>query len=598
MKVFRKGKLLKGYRIASVLNMMPGRIEYLVIPVDREDQKEYRAVVYDMDELPVPYIWASEERSSQSLIPLECHFFDSQPLHTFPICVEKGESYGMSWIIFKLNDGLTITDFVKSNGPLPSEKAIKAIIGLCRSVETITGFENGLGHYNITPDTVRIRVEPDEPIMTLDGFGYMTRHGESVCFDRPIGELSYYLAPEIFVDRLSAKADVYGICLLLYMLLTGKSYPWDRESLPLYSNVIAGNCRKEDFLVGMGRLWNAAPDLTDIKSETLKTIMYKGLSTNPNKRTPDVMILRELLEQHLFSAGENCDETEDRQTQGKGFSVVAGLSELKEQMRRKFILPIRQQKLAQSYGIYPPNGCLLFGPPGCGKTFVVERIAEEAGIPCIIYKPSDIASIYIHGGQERIKELFSDVRSHAPVMVCFDEADAFVSCRTRPGNEQYAGEVNEFLTQLNNAAKDGVYVFLLTNNPELIDPAVLRTGRVDEKFYIPMPDKEGREEFFKIRLKGLPLSGMVDFSTLADQTQGMTFSDLDYIITESCRTMFFRVIESKKNEILPITQQVVESVIGSTQKSVSFEEVRRFEKVRDEFRFRGSGKERAKIGFF
>lgn len=598
MKAFRKGKQLQGFRIVSVLSRCPGRIEYSVVPVERDDQIEYHAIVYDLDELPVEYLWASSDWSSEPVTALESRFLEKCSLPVFPVRVAEGEAGGLPWVVVKLNDGLTISEYISIYGMLSPAKAIRAVVRLCESVEAIAAFEGGMGHYNITPETVRIWAEPEIPVLSLEGFGYMTREMEGVKFIRPIEQSCYYLAPEQFLGNLSGKADVYGICMILYMLLTGKAYPWDRDSQTPYIEVLQKKCGLDDFMIGMGRVWNSAPDLAQVQHRRLRAVLLKGLSTNPTHRTASVVELQEQLEQVLALMGEMqvaANGVNEKLT--GGFSAVAGLSELKEQMRRKFILPIRQRKLAKAYKITPPNGCLLFGPPGCGKTFVASRIAEEAGIPCVIYKPSDIASIYVHGGQEKIKELFDDARRHAPVMICFDEADSFVSGRSNPGNEQYAGEVNEFLTQLNNAAKDGLYVFLLTNNPELLDPAVLRTGRVDEKFYIPIPDAAGREEFFRIRFKDIPATGEMDYETLAALSGGMTFSDLDYIVTESCRMVFLSAIEQDTTRILPVSQEVVEAVIASTPRSVSYEEVRRYEKMRDELISRGSGKQRAKMGF-
>lgn len=601
MRVFRKGKKLDGFRIESLLNKNPGRIEYVATRDEEDVQGEYRVIVYDMGELPVEYIWASEEWSTEGLLPFERHFLEKCPLRNYPSIVGKGGDGKLQWLIIKLAPGLTIREYIAQNGQMPFEKALKTAINLCSTLETITCFDEGkAGHYNVTPDTVRIQDDSDSPVVFLEGFGFLSMDKDEIVFTRPIDKASYYLAPELFIGCPSIRSDVYGVSLILYMLLTGKTYPWNHESMSPYEEVIGGRCDRDSFVVGMGRLWNTAPDLTDIQPRKLKTIIYNGISTNPNRRTESVVELQEQLEQIMgFTAQEEVmsENASPKKKNAGGFSAVAGLGELKRQMMRKFILPIRQRKLAKAYKITPPNGCLLYGPPGCGKTFIAEHIAEEAGIQCVVYRPSDIASIYVHGGQDRIKSLFEDVRKHAPIMVCFDEADAFVSSRTRPGNEHYAGEVNEFLTQLNNAAKDGVYVFFMTNNPDLLDPAVLRTGRVDEKFYIPMPDSTAREEFFRIRLRDIPTTGEMNYALLAKKTEGMTFSDLDYVVTESCRTVFLDAVELKTNSVLPVTQSVIEESIASAPKSVSIEDVKRFESFREMFSERLSGVGRRKIGF-
>ncbi len=601
MKAFRKGKILDGYRVVSLRSKAQGRMEYAAVKTGAEKDGEYRTVVYDLTELPAEYVWASCEKQAGGRMPFERHFLEKRPLKNYPAIVEEGGDGELQWIIVKIQEGLSVRDYVRKNGKMPLDKALKVAINICSYLETISCFDEGkAGHYNVTPDTVRILDDGDSPQTFLEGFGYLSFVRDSVPFTRPIDESSFYLAPELFIGCPSIKADVYGVCLILFLLLTGQMYPWSRESLCPYEKIVSGQCDRDSFVVGMGRLWNTTPNLSEVHPRKLKTIIYNGISTNPNKRTESIIELQEQLEQVLATevrAKVADGESSSQPGSQGGFSVVAGLEDLKKQMTRKFIMPIRHRKLARAYKITPPNGCLLYGPPGCGKTFVASKIAEEAGIQCRVFRPSDIASIYVHGGQAQIKSLFEYVRKHAPIMVCFDEADAFVSDRTKPGNEQYAGEVNEFLTQLNNAAKEGVYVFLMTNNPGLLDPAVLRTGRIDEKLYIPLPDKAGREEFFRIRFREIPTTGEISYSALADQTEGMTYSDLDYIVTESCREVFQDAVELNMNKVLPISQSVVEGVIAVAPRSVSPDEIRRYETLREEFEERTKGLERKRIGF-
>lgn len=599
MRTLDIGGKLGGFQLRRLKNEQPGRAEYEAVTLSGNDGEEYRVVVFDVRELPSDSVY----RDGDAVIPLERLMLETRPMKAFPGIVEKGEEDSFQWIALKYQKGPTVRECLeKMQKPFPLEQALRMTVNFCSALAALACFDKcKVGHFNITPDTVRVVGDEDAPRLFLDGFRYVSRESDNDPFARKIDENAYYLAPELFIGCRSVRADVYGTCLMLYMLLTGKAYPWERESLSPYDKVIGGRCDRDTFVVGMGRLWNSAPDLSDVHPRKMKAIIYNGISTNPNRRTDSIVELKEQLEQVLWAETKakeaEGEEDEDKASLSGGFSVVAGMTDLKKEMMRKFILPVRQRKLAKTYRVSPPNGCLLYGPPGCGKTFIVNQIAREAGLPCRIFKPSDIASIYVHGGQERIKSLFEDVRKHAPIMVCFDEADAFVPSRSKPGSEHYAGEVNEFLTQFNNAARDGVYIFLMTNNPSLLDPAALRTGRVDEKFYVPLPDAAAREEFFRIRFRDVPAAVEMDYVKLAARTDGMTFSDLDYVVTEACRVVFLDAVQLNTYRVLPVTQEVVEDVISTAPKSVSDDEIREYEALRDKFSERVKGFGRKKVGF-
>lgn len=599
MRTLDIGEKLGGFQLHRLKDDQPGRAEYEAIALSGNDDEEYRVVVFDVGELPPDSVY----QDGETVVPLERLMLEARPMKSFPGIVEKGEEDSLQWIALKYQKGPTVRECLeKMLKPFQLEQALRMTVNFCSDIEALACFEKfKVGHFNITPDTVRVVGDDDAPRLFLDGFGYVSREGDDNQYARKIDENAYYLAPELFIGCRSVRADVYGICLILYMLLTGRSYPWERELLSPYDKVIGGRCDKDTFVVGMGRLWNSAPDLSDVHPRKMKAIIYNGISTNPNRRTESIVELTEQLEQVLWAETKakeaEGEEQEDKAALAEGFSAVAGMADLKEEMMRKFILPVRERKRARIYRVTPPSGCLLYGPPGCGKTFIINHIAKEAGLPCRIFKPSDIASIYVHGGQEKIKALFEDVRKHAPIMVCFDEADAFVPCRDRPGSEHYAGEVNEFLTHFNNAAKDGVYIFLMTNNPLLLDPAALRPGRVDKKFYVSLPDANAREEFFRIRFRDIPGAREMDYSDLAAQTEGMTFADLDYVATEACREVFLDAIQLNANIVLPVTQEVVEDVIATAPRSVSEDDMRKYEAIREEFSGRVKGIGRKRIGF-
>lgn len=279
-----------------------------------------------------------------------------------------------------------------------------------------------------------------------------------------------------------------------------------------------------------------------------------------------------------------------------GFKDIAGMEEQKRLIREGLINLIQNQQLAKEYNLSPPS-VLLYGPPGCGKTFFAEKTAEEAGVSFIKINPDDIASHYVHGVQEKIGELFIRAGKMAPTIVFLDEFDAMVPKRTSNDNGLQNGEVNEFLCMMNNASERGIYIMAATNHPEYIDPSILRTGRIDEKIFIGMPDKESREALFRLTLSKLPIQQDIDYYKLADSTEGFNCSDIKYVVNVASRTMFNKCITYTSNGIAPITQELLEDVIAHQAPSVSKSELREYERIHSEFSPKDKGISRRTIGF-
>ena len=150
--------------------------------------------------------------------------------------------------------------------------------------------------------------------------------------------------------------------------------------------------------------------------------------------------------------------------------------------------------------------------------------------------PSQFGSIYVHGSQGKIAEAFDDALKQAPMILIFDEFDAVVPSRDKADNQ--ANEVNEMLTQLNNCADRGIYVICTSNRPDMIDPAVLRAGRVDEKYYVDLPDEEARRELFALELGKRPCAPDIDFERLCEATDGYTCGDISFVVKETARECF------------------------------------------------------------
>jgi transitional endoplasmic reticulum ATPase len=219
-----------------------------------------------------------------------------------------------------------------------------------------------------------------------------------------------------------------------------------------------------------------------------------------------------------------------------GFNAIAGMGKLKYLLQRDVIDVLKEPKLYESYGLNIPNGMLLYGPPGCGKTFFAEKLAEEVGFKFYQLKPSDIQSQWVNESQQNVKAIFEDAVNNAPSILFVDELDAVVP--KRDGNNvshMNTSVVNEFLAQMNNLGEQGVFVIGATNHPEGIDSAVLRSGRLDKKILIPPPDNKSRMAMLKLILSSRPVSSDLDYQSLADVTEGYVASDIKLICDDASR---------------------------------------------------------------
>jgi transitional endoplasmic reticulum ATPase len=220
--------------------------------------------------------------------------------------------------------------------------------------------------------------------------------------------------------------------------------------------------------------------------------------------------------------------------------------------------------LYQQYRVSVPNGMLLYGPPGCGKTFIARKFAEEVGYNFVELKPSDLASIYVHGTQQKIGGVFEQARAKAPTILFLDEIDALVPSRESDLHQSYASEVNEFLAQMTNCHESGIFIVAASNRPERIDPAVLRTGRLDKIFYLGPPDHAARGKLFKLHFEGRPVDSL-DFDACATSTEGYVASDIAFIVNEASRD----ALKSRES----IRQAHVNDVISRTPPSVSHQQL-------------------------
>jgi transitional endoplasmic reticulum ATPase len=225
-----------------------------------------------------------------------------------------------------------------------------------------------------------------------------------------------------------------------------------------------------------------------------------------------------------------------------GFDCVAGMKPLKSLLINEVIEPLLNPEKYKKFKLGIPNGILLFGPPGCGKTFIVKKLAEELGYNFIELSPSSVATSYVHGAVGNIGKVFEMAKLQAPSIVFIDELEGLLPKREELGShaDTKKEEINEFLIQLNNAGQNKILVVGATNRPNMIDSAILRSGRMDKRIYIGPPDFEARKDMFKICLSGRPYDKDINFEELAKLSENYVGSDIELIVTQAARSAVFQ----------------------------------------------------------
>ncbi|HEY2515811.1 MAG TPA: ATP-binding protein, partial [Polyangiaceae bacterium] len=213
------------------------------------------------------------------------------------------------------------------------------------------------------------------------------------------------------------------------------------------------------------------------------------------------------------------------------FAEVGGLEAVKEQIRKKIILPFRKPSLFQRFKKKVGGGILLYGPPGCGKTLLARATAGECNAKFFNVALSDVLDMYIGESERKLHALFEEARRTTPSVLFFDEIEALAGKREYTREATSSKIVSALLTELDGFAQNNTGVLILgaTNVPWALDPAVRRPGRFDRVLFVPPPDKPARESIVRILLEGRPIAG-ADAAWLAERTSGFSGADLENVI--------------------------------------------------------------------
>ncbi|MFY8021941.1 MAG: AAA family ATPase [Bacteroidia bacterium] len=213
------------------------------------------------------------------------------------------------------------------------------------------------------------------------------------------------------------------------------------------------------------------------------------------------------------------------------FSHVGGMDVVKKEIEMKIIFPLKHPEMYKAYGKKTGGGILLYGPPGCGKTFIAKATAGEVNAQFISVGLNDILDMWIGNSEKNLHEVFERARAYAPCVLFFDEIDALGASRS--DMRQSAGRhlINQFLQELDGVESnnEGVLVLGATNSPWHLDPAFRRPGRFDRIIFVPPPDDQARESILKLKLENKP-QDKIDYAKLLKQTKEYSGADIEAII--------------------------------------------------------------------
>ena len=517
-----------------------------------------------------------------------CEYVDSGQL------MIDGQQY--AFIVTNFVSGETLSQRIARDGSLSVydtklvAKALLSALGYLHSLEV------PVIHNEVTIQNTMLNLIGGMGDLKLIDFGHARFLNQPLSMPN-LDELNlFYLAPERFNGTCCVQSDLFSVGVLMYQCLFGE--------LPWFVDVSRVSKKdRVDFVLAQRDKELGIPDrnLFELNDQLINTIC-KAMSYDVSDRFQsadefikaidgDVKIERQSTRRKILSEDIEDKKSFSKQAvkKGEGFSAVAGMQGLKEKMRKDVIEVLQDPEGCKAYGISIPNGMLLYGPPGCGKTFFAKHFAEEVGFNYMCITPATLKSKWVNATQENIANMFKEAEEKAPTIIFIDEINELVPNRQSDIHEMSSSAVNEMLAQMDRTGEKGVFVVGATNYPDMIDPAILRAGRLDRKYYIGPPDKDARIAIFKMYLLKRPYDFGIDYEELADLTENYVSADIKLIVDDASR-------EAYKTRG-KITMDLLKSILTSTRPSLSKAEIAKYDAIKAKMDGQSTKNERPHIGF-
>jgi len=456
------------------------------------------------------------------------------------------------YIATEFVSGESVMDRMKRVGSLGEFDAIRVGLKLAEIGQNLHSREQAVLLNGLSLDNILFDMSGESESIKLRNLINVRFFDEDFKFKYLDGLSLSHLAPEVFNDVFTPKTDLYNIAALTYQMVCGVLPYHDPESQDLKAPKALNSYLES----------RSHPLIFSEAFEShLKKVLEKALHQDADQRFNSLSEFANFLNREkLLGATTTATPKKTYIKRGNGFDDIAGMEPLKKQLSSEVLDVLKRPDHFKKYGVTIPNGMLLYGPPGCGKSFIAEKFCEEAGFNFFMIKPSDLSSIYVSGGEEKIGQLFSEAAANAPTVICFDEVDAMMPKRSDDTNQSISARVNEFLAQINKCADRGIFVIATTNKPSLIDEAMLRTGRLEMKVYVSPPDDTARAELFELYLKNRHCEVDLDYKALADLTPNIVASDVEFIVNKASHKAAIQEVRISMSIVSEIAQNFTPSI--------------------------------------
>jgi transitional endoplasmic reticulum ATPase len=273
---------------------------------------------------------------------------------------------------------------------------------------------------------------------------------------------------------------------------------------------------------------------------------------------------------------------------------VGGLDEAKQEIKEAVEWPLNYPAKFEKMCIRPPKGILLYGPPGTGKTLLAKAVATESSANFISVRGPQLLSKWVGESERAIREVFKKARQVAPSIIFLDELDAIAPIRgTEFGSKTSERVINQLLTELDGIeVLRNVVVIAATNRPEIIDPALIRSGRFDRLVFVGPPSRAGRIEIFKIHLKNTPLSDDVNIEALADLTENYVGSDIESLCREAVMLALRENFDTERVEI-----RHFKDALKKIRPALAEDMLEYYEKLQEQFKGGAKQEQKSYIGY-
>ena len=519
-----------------------------------------------------------------------CSFLDEG------LIVHNGQQY--AYFVTEFVSGETLAQRINRENTLSVYDTKQIAIGVLSALSFLHTRPNPIIHNEVTIQNILLNLVGGLSDLKLIDYGH-------ACFlndNRKKQELDnlnlFYLAPERLNGVCCVQSDLYAVGVMIYHLIYGE--------LPWFVDISHCSIDKQIERIGKERQKRLRfPDehLFEMDEQFINTIK-KALTEDVDDRFQSAEEFIKALKNEIKIEDinkvqkEKSDKSENisvkcTPAKGEGFAAIAGMTELKEILQTEVIDALHNAEEYARYGLTIPNGMLLYGPPGCGKTFFAKHFAEEVGFNFMLVTPSTLKSRYVNATQENIAKMFKDAEENAPTIIFIDEMNELVPNRDGEVHEMSRSAVNEMLAQMDRTGEKGIFVIGATNYPNMIDPAILRAGRLDKKYYIAPPDKDARKALFELYLKKRPYDFGLDYIHLAELTENYVSADIEKIVNDAARMAL--KAHSK------ITMSILEETILKTKPSISLNELKKYARIKamteGEQPLEEKKEERPRIGF-